>query len=251
MPVTRLARQDGVELAYEYLPGQAPLVVFLPGLASDMGGTKAMFLRARCAGRGQAMLLLDYSGHGASGGRFEEGGIGTWAEDAALVIGAVAGGEKLLLVGSSMGGWIALLLALRFGARVASLLLVAPAPDFTETMIRPNLTPEHLEALERDGMFLEPSAYGAPLPITRKLLDEGRDHLLLGGGIGIFCPVAILHGMRDPDVPWRHSLKLVECLESEAVELTFVKDGDHRLSRARDLSLLAAALRRLLGEDGA
>ncbi len=248
MPVQKFRRSDGVELAYDYLPGRAPVVVFLPGLASDMGGTKAMHLRAHCAERGQAMLRLDYSGHGASGGRIEAGGIGTWTADAAHIIEAATGGAKLLLVGSSMGGWVALLLALRFGGQVESLLLIAPAPDFTEE-IRPSLTAEHLAALARDGVFLEPSQYGPPLPISQKLLDEGRDHLLLGGRIGIHCPIHILHGMRDPDVPWRHSLKLVDCLESEAVELNFVKDGDHRLSRDSDLSLLAISLRRLLREN--
>ncbi len=250
MRVAKLKREDSLELAYDYLPGAAPVVVFLPGFASDMGGTKAMFLREVCAARGQAMLRLDYSGHGASGGRFEDGSIGIWAEDAARVIEAVTGDEKLSFVGSSMGGWIALLLALRFNARVESLLLIAPAPDFTELSIRPNLTPAHLAALAQKGMFHAPSEYGDPLPITQKLLDDGVEHLLLGGEIGIACPVTILHGMADPDVPWRHSLKLAECLQTQAVKLVFIKDGDHRLSRAADLSLLAIALRRLLGQDG-
>ncbi len=251
MPVVKLHREDSLALAYDFLPGRAPVVVFLPGLASDMGGAKAMFLRQVCAAQGQAMLRLDYSGHGASGGRFEDGGIGVWTEDAAEVIRAVTGSENLLLVGSSMGGWIALLLALRFGARVESLLLIAPAPDFTELMIRPALTPRHVQALAEDGVFFEPSDYGAPLPITRKLLEDGADHLLLGGRIDIPCPVCILHGMADPDVPWRHSLRLTECLESQAIELVFIKDGDHRLSREQDLSRLGGALRRLLGQNGA
>ncbi len=250
MAVEKLQRKDGLELAYDYLPGRAPVLVFLPGLASDMGGTKAMFLRQLCAQRGQAMLRLDYSGHGASAGRFEDGGVGDWAEDARLVVETVTGAEKLLLAGSSMGGWIALLLALRLGARVESLLLIAPAPDFTEWSIRPGLTPAHQAALERDGIFYEPSEYGPPLPISRRLLDDGRQHLLLGGSIAIDCPVAILHGMQDPDVPWRNSLKLAECLESARVELSFIKDGDHRLSREQDLSLLGGALLRLLDEDG-
>lgn len=249
MPVEQIRRKDGLKLSFDYLPGKAPVVVFLPGLASDMGGTKAMALHALCAERGQAMLRLDYSGHGASEGRFEEGGIGIWAEDAAQVITHAAGDKKLLLVGSSMGGWIALLLALRFSTRVESLLLIAPAPDFTEESIRPNLTPAHLNALEESGVFYEPSEYGAPLPISRRLLEDGKQHLLLGGSIAIHCPVAILHGMRDPDVPWRQSLRLAECLESDTVELVFIKDGDHRLSRPQDLALLGRFLRRLLGED--
>jgi pimeloyl-ACP methyl ester carboxylesterase len=251
MPIEKIRREDGAELAYDYLPGTSPVLVFLPGFASDMGGTKAMFLRQVCAERGQAMLRLDYSGHGASGGKFEDGSIGVWTNDAMQIIQAITGAEKLLLAGSSMGGWIALLLARQLASRVESLLLIAPAPDFTELMMRPRLGPAQLAALERHGVFYEPSEYGAPLPITRKLLDHSRDYLLLGGPIAINCPVAILQGMRDPDVPWRHSLKLAECLESKVVELSFVKDGDHRLSRGQDLSLLAAALRRLLGQDGA
>jgi len=251
MNVTKFSRADGVELAYDFLPGAGPVVVFLSGFASDMGGTKAMFLRETCEKRGQAMLRLDYSGHGSSGGRFEDGTIGIWTEDAAAVIAAATGDDQLILVGSSMGGWIALLLALRLGKRVESLLLIAPAPDFTERMMGPALTAEHREALARDGVFHEPSDYGAPLPITRKLLEDGRNHLLLDGSIALRCPVDILHGMRDPDVPWHHSLMLAECLESQAVRMTFVKDGDHRLSRDQDLLLLRAGLLHLLGKDAA
>jgi pimeloyl-ACP methyl ester carboxylesterase len=251
MTARRFVRADGVELAYEFLPGAAPVVVFLPGYASDMGGTKAMFLWDACAGRGQAMLRLDYSGHGASGGRFEDGSIGVWTEDAAQIVEAVTGGETLILVGSSMGGWIALLLALRFAARVESLLLTAPAPDFTEILLRPKLSAENLEVLNREGVIYAPSEYGAPLAYTKKLLDDGRNHLLLDGMIPLACPVQILHGMRDDAVPWQHSLTISDCLQSEAVRITFVKDGDHRLSRDEDLLLLRASLLRLLGEDAA
>jgi len=251
MAAQKFIRADGVELAYEFLPGAAPVVVFLPGYASDMGGTKAMCLWDACAGRGQAMLRLDYSGHGASGGRFEDGSIGIWTEDAARIIEAVTGTQNLVLVGSSMGGWIALLLALRFAPRVESLLLVAPAPDFTEILVLPQLSAENLETLARDGVIFEPSEYGAPLAYTKKLMDDGRAHLLMGGTIALACPVQILHGMRDDAVPWQHSLTLSACLQSEAVRITFIKDGDHRLSRDADLLLLRASLLRLLGEDAA
>jgi len=246
-----ISRVDGVDLAYELLPGAGPVVVFLPGFASDMGGTKALFLREACAERGQAMLRLDYAGHGASGGKFEDGTIGEWAGDAALVIEHAAGDAPLLLVGSSMGGWIALLLALRFGARVADMVLVAPAPDFTQRLIEDGLNPEQRSALDRDGFLLPPSDYGPPVPITKKLIDEGRNHLILGGPIAITCPVRVLHGMRDPDVPWQHSLKLAECLQAQDVRLIFIKDGDHRLSRETDLLLLRETLFTLLGQDGA
>jgi pimeloyl-ACP methyl ester carboxylesterase len=243
--------KDGISLAHELLPGKAPVVVFLPGFASDMAGTKALVLREACANRGQSMLRLDYSGHGASSGKFEDGSIGEWTADAAAVIAHAVPDAPLLLAGSSMGGWISLLLARTLGPRVAAMLLIAPAPDFTQALIEASLTAEQRSGLDRDGFLLPPSEYGPPLPITKKLIDEGRNHLLLGGPIPIACPVRILHGMRDQDVPWQHSLKLTECLESKDVRLIFIKDGGHRLSSDSDLLLLRQTLFALLGEDGA
>jgi pimeloyl-ACP methyl ester carboxylesterase len=251
MELVTIEREDGVSLAFSLLPGAGPVVVFLPGFASDMGGTKALMLRDACAARGQAMLRLDYSGHGASGGKFEDGTIGEWAEDAARVIAHATGDSPLVLVGSSMGGWIALLLALRLGARVTGMVLIAPAPDFTQALVEERLTAAQREVLDREGFLLPPSEYGPPMPITKKLIEEGREHLLLGGKIGITCPVRVLHGMRDPDVPWEQSLKLAECLASDDVRLIFLKDGDHRLSRDADLLLLRETLLALLGQDGA
>ncbi len=244
-------RHGGVPLHYELLAGDGPVVVFLPGFGSDMGGTKAMLLHAACQARGQAMLRLDYAGHGRSGGQFIDGCIGDWTADADAVIEAACAGRDLLLVGSSMGGWIALLLALRFGRRVQALLLIAPAPDFTETLILPQLSPVQREMLERDGVIYQPSDYGAPTPITQRLLDDGLSHLLLNGPIAITAPVRVLHGMNDADVPWETSVTLAAFLQTPDVRLTFIKDGDHRLSRPRDLALLRAGLLALLGEDGA
>jgi pimeloyl-ACP methyl ester carboxylesterase len=249
LTIATIRRPDGVELAYQWLPGHSPAVVFLPGFASDMSGTKATILRDFCAARGQAMLRLDYSGHGASGGAFLDGSIGVWTEDAALIVETVTQGAPLLLVGSSMGGWVALLLARRLAARVMAMLLIAPAPDFTASLIEPNLAAAQRAELSEKGLFHPPSAYGPPAPITQKLLDDGRHHLLLGGAIPIHCPVRILHGMNDPDVPWRHTLKLAECLETPDVRLIFIKDGDHRLSRDEDLRLLTQTLATLLGEN--
>jgi pimeloyl-ACP methyl ester carboxylesterase len=248
--VAETYRVEGVALAYEFCAGRWPVVVFLPGFASDMGGTKAMLLWQACRARGQAMLRLDYAGHGKSGGDFLDGCIGDWTADAGFVIEAAAGNAPLLLVGSSMGGWIGLLLARRFGPRVAGMVLIAPAPDFTELLIRPRLNDEQRATLARDGVIYQPSDYGAPTPMTAKLLEDGANHLLLGGPIPITCPIRVLHGMRDPDVPWQHSLKLAGCLESENVRLVFVKDGDHRLSRERDLTLLSETVLTLLGQDG-
>jgi len=243
-------RRENVALAYEFHPGRAPVVVFLPGFKSDMNGTKAIFLRDACAAAGQAMLRLDYAGHGQSGGNFLDGCIGDWAVDAAHIIDTACGSENLLLVGSSMGGWIAQLLTLQFGARVAGLVLIAPAQDFTELSILPRLSAMQRELLERQGVIYQDSDYGEPTPITLKLLEDGANHLLMSSPIAITSPVRVLHGMRDEAVPWQHSLRLAECLESEDVRLTFVKDGDHRLSRPRDLALLRQTLFALLGEDG-
>ncbi len=246
--VARTTRR-GIELAYELAPGQGPVVVFLPGFASDMGGTKAVMLRDVCARRGQAMLRLDYGGHGASGGRFIDGCVGDWMEDAAHIIATAVPAGSLLLVGSSMGGWIALLLALRFGARVQAMLLIAPAPDFTETLIRPRLTSVELEKLETLGVIYQPSDYGPPTPLTLKLFGDGATHLLLTGPIAITCPIRVLHGMNDADVPWETSINLAACLASDDIRLILIKDGDHRLSREPDLALLRDTLFTLLGED--
>ncbi len=244
-------REPDMALAYEFLEGRGPVVVFCPGFASDMGGTKAMRLWAQCEARGQAMLRFDYAGHGQSGGKFIDGCIGDWAADAAHVIEVATAGRDLALVGSSMGGWIALLLARDLGARVKAMVLVAPAPDFTEVLMKPVLTAAQNAALSAEGVFYQPSDYGTPTPITQRLLEDGARHLLLGGKIPVTCPVRVLHGMRDADVPWEMSLKLAECLESEDVRLVFVKDGDHRLSREEDLALLGRTLGEFLGENGA
>ncbi len=225
------------------------MVVFLSGFASDMSGTKATLLHEACKAAGQAYLRLDYSGHGQSGGDFADGTIGAWTEDAALIITEVTANKPLLLIGSSMGGWISLLLAKRFSARLTALLLIAPAPDFAADLIEPNLQPAQREALATQGFFHPPSAYGPPAPITQKLLDDSRHHLVLRAPIHITVPVRILHGMNDPDVPWQRSLILAERLESENVRLIFVKDGDHRLSRDQDLQLLTQTLATLLAED--
>jgi pimeloyl-ACP methyl ester carboxylesterase len=243
-------RVPDMALAYEFLEGAGPVVVFCPGYASDMGGTKAMALWEMCRARGQAMLRFDYAGHGASGGRFVDGCIGDWAADAAHVVQAATAGRELLLVGSSMGGWIALLLARTLGERVRAMVLVAPAPDFTELLMKPQLGEAEWAELRRAGVIYQPSEYGAPTPLTLKLLEDGARNLVLDAPIGFAGPVRVLHGMRDTDVPWRQSLLLAERLASEDVRLVFVKDGDHRLSREQDLALLCASVGAFLGEGG-
>ncbi len=245
----RLDRGDGVCLAYALTPGAAPTVVFLPGFMSDMKGDKALAVEALCAARGQACLRLDYSGHGASGGVFEAGTIGRWTEDALFLIDRLVQG-KLVLVGSSMGGWIALLVALALADRVAGLVGIAAAPDFTETLMWDAMAPAERAVLARDGMLRVPSAYGGEQVITRALIEDGRTHLLLGAPIAVACPVRLLHGKRDPDVPWETALTLADRLASEDVLVTLVKDAGHRLSRAQDIALLCGALEDLLALAG-
>jgi pimeloyl-ACP methyl ester carboxylesterase len=221
-------------------------ILFLPGFRSDMAGTKATFLDDFCAARGLGYVRFDYSGHGASSGRFEDGTIGTWTQDAITIIDRVAEGP-LVLVGSSMGGWIMLLAALARPDRIAGLAGLAPAPDFTEALIWNRLSDEDRDLLLRANRLERPSAYSEePTIITRALIDEGRRHLLLNAPIGIRCPVRLLHGMADPDVPHRLSLDVAERLISNDVRVTLIKDGDHRLSRAEDLALLGATVEELL-----
>jgi pimeloyl-ACP methyl ester carboxylesterase len=246
----RLDRGDDVELAWTRQDGNGPTVVFLPGFRSDMTGDKAVALAAFCAGRDQAMVRFDYSGHGSSGGRFEDGTIGHWAEDALAVIDRLSEGP-LVLVGSSMGGWIALLAARARPDRIAALVGIAAAPDFTEALMWEAMTFDEHATLMRDGVLHAPGQYGEPYPITRALIEDGRTHLLLNRPIAIECPVRLLHGQRDADVPWEMALRISEQVTSHDVEVVLVKDGHHRLSRPQDLALLCRTLEPLLGQDGA
>ncbi|HUN51418.1 MAG TPA: alpha/beta hydrolase [Candidatus Sulfotelmatobacter sp.] len=237
-PFDRLSAADGATIAYHRVPGKSPGVVFCGGFKSDMTGTKATALDAHCREAGRACLRFDYFAHGASSGSFLEATVGRWAEDTIQVIDRLTQGP-LVLVGSSMGGWLMLLAALARPERVAGLVGVAPAADFTQALMEPSLPAEATAALARDGVWHRPSQYSAdPYPITRRLIEEGRRHLLLDRPIPFRGPVRLLHGMRDPDVPWRHSLKLIAALESRDVTLTLVKDGDHRLSEPADIARL-------------
>lgn len=238
----RLPRPDGATIAYHRLPGKSPGVMFCGGFKSDMTGTKAMALEAACRKTGRAYVRFDYFGHGQSSGQFTEGTVGRWAEDTIAVLDRLTEGPQIL-VGSSMGGWLVLLAALARRERVAGIACIAPAPDFTEALMWPNLPDDAKTALMRDGVWQRPSQYSPdPYPITRNLIEEGRRHLLLDRGIALDVPVRILHGMADPDVPWRHSLKLIAALMSRDVTLTLVKDGDHRLSEPADIARLTAAI---------
>ena len=221
--------------------GAGPEVMFLTGFRSDMEGSKAVALDAWAERTGRALVRFDYSGHGRSEGRFEDGTIGLWLEDALAVFDALVR-RPAVLVGSSMGGWLSLLLARARPDACAGLVLVAPAPDFTTRLMEPSLPEEARAAIARDGVWLRPSEYGEPIPITRALLEESRAHLLLDGPIEVGCPVHILQGVADADVPWGHATELVGKLAGEDVVLTLVKDGDHRLSRPQDLDRLIGAV---------
>ena len=245
----RLDRGDGTELAWIRTGGTGPTVVFLPGFRSDMTGDKATALAQFCAGRGNAMLRFDYSGHGASSGAFTDGTIGQWADDALTVIDRLTTG-KLILVGSSMGGWIALLTALARPERLAGLIGIAAAPDFTERLMWESFSAQQRTVLLRDGVLMRPSQYGEPTPLTLKLVQDGRHRLVLTRPIPLTCPVRLLHGQADPDVPWRLALTIAETVTSPDTQVLLIKDGDHRLSRPSDLALLTRTLAPLLGQDG-
>jgi pimeloyl-ACP methyl ester carboxylesterase len=242
-------RGDGMRLAYTQLPGASPTVVFLPGFNSDMTGAKATAVAEAGALRGQAVLLLDYSGHGASGGAFADGTITHWAADARAVIEARTEG-KLLLVGSSMGGWIALLMALAMPERVAGMVGIAAAPDFTQRLMWEAMSFEERARVMSEGHMMVPNPYGDPYPITRALIEDGRANLLLDRPVPLSCPVRLLHGQCDADVPWELALNLSERLESPDVQVTLIKDGDHRLSRPQDIALLLRTIEALLPQNG-
>jgi pimeloyl-ACP methyl ester carboxylesterase len=228
-------------------PGAGPTVFWLGGLRSDMRSTKAETLDQWAVRRGRGFVRFDYSGHGESSGSFEAGTISRWLEDTLAVIEAFATGP-FVLVGSSLGGWLSLLAARELrqqhrSHRPCGLVLVAPAVDFTERLMWENFPPEIQQTILETGVFLRPSLYSPePYPITRAVIEDGRRHLLLGGSIEAGCPVHILQGMQDPDVPWRHALEIVEHLPGDSVSMTLIKDGDHRLSRDEDLERLIAAV---------
>ncbi|WP_213286679.1 carboxylesterase [Bradyrhizobium sp. sGM-13] len=229
--------------------GSGPGLFWLGGFNSDMRGTKALALDAWAAEHGRTCIRFDYSGHGESGGAFIDGTIGCWLEESVAVFEQFCRGPQVV-IGSSMGGWLALLLARAIAEReatqanLAGLVLIAPAPDFTEQLMWNSFSDEVREEIRTKGVWMRPSEYGdgAPYPITRALIEEGRNHLLLGSAIDVGCPVRILQGAQDPDVPWQHAFALAHRLPAEDVVLTMIQDGDHRLSRPQDIARIIAAV---------
>jgi pimeloyl-ACP methyl ester carboxylesterase len=239
-----LLREGMPRIAFRRSAGRGPAIIWCGGFRSDMAGEKASALHAWAVSEGRAFLRFDYSGHGESGGAFTDGTISRWFGDALAIIDE-AGGD-VVLVGSSMGGWISLLAARC--RPVKALLLLAPAPDFTEKLMLPNFSPEARETLMKEGRIAIPSAYAPddPTIITRALIEDGRTHVLLDGPIAFAGPVRIIHGQADPDVPWRQSLVLAEKLQSADVLIHFRKDGDHRLSRPHDIAFMMRTLAELV-----
>jgi pimeloyl-ACP methyl ester carboxylesterase len=234
-------------IAVRACAGASPGLIWLGGFKSDMTGTKALALEAWAVEHGRACVRFDYSGHGESGGSFIDGTIGRWLEESVAVFEQFCRGPQIV-IGSSMGGWMALLLAREIAKRegcpasLAGLVLIAPAPDFTEQLMWNGFSPEVQEEIQTKGVWMRPSQYGDPYPITRALIEEGRNHLLLGSAIDVGCAVRILQGAQDPDVPWQHAFALAHRLPTEDVVLTMIQDGDHRLSRPQDIARIIAAV---------
>jgi pimeloyl-ACP methyl ester carboxylesterase len=242
-----LARPDRERLAWKRVAGEGRTVVWLGGYRSDMTGTKAEALADWAKKSRRAYLRFDYFGHGASSGDLARGGsISRWREDALAVIDELTEGP-LVLVGSSMGGWIACLAAMARPERIRAMALIAPAPDFTSRLMLPAIPPEGQAAIREAGVWMQPSAYGDPNPITRALLEDGARWSILDAPVPIEAPVRILQGGEDPDVPWRHALELAQALKSQDVVFTLIKDGDHRLSRPQDIARLLAAVAEVAG----
>ena len=241
-----LARPDGTTIAYRHAAGRdgvaLPGVLFCAGFKSDMTGNKAAMLDLFCRARGQQYTRFDYRGHGASSGDFADGTIGAWFADLLAVFDAVTKGPQIV-VGSSMGGWMALLLALARRGRVAGLVLIAPAADFTIELLWKNMPDDARRQIREQGMWLRPSLYDdGPYPVTRALIEESRDHLVLGGPILFDGPVRILHGLLDEVIPLAHVERIVAAIDSNDIEIALIENGDHRLSQPGDLARLRQAV---------
>lgn len=245
-----LKRGERDDLAYVYTQAgecgaHLPTVMFLGGFRSDMSGSKALYLEEDCRARGQAFVRFDYSGHGLSGGRFENGCIGQWRDDARDILDTIVKGP-VLLVGSSMGGWISLLLLLERADRVLGFMGIAAAPDFTLS-IEAELSEEQRQEVEGKGIILVPSAYGDPYVITRRLLENGREQCVLNRERAVNAPMTLIHGKQDADVPWQTAEAIRQQFKTKKTRIIYVEDGEHRLSRPEDLALIAGEVRALSG----
>ncbi len=230
---------DGLSIAYNFLPGNSPAVIFMPGFFSHMQGTKALWLEKCCRERGQAYVRFDYRGHGESDGKFEEGTVSDWLNDTLLILDNIAP-TPVVAVGSSMGGWIALLAALARPDIIAGLVGIASSPDFTQSIYEERMSDAQRNEMDEKGFISSPSEYQEePVIITRELIEDGKKHLLLNREkLNLDVPVCLIHGKKDADVSWKKSLELQKKIGSNRCELILVPDGEHRLSRPQDLKLI-------------
>lgn len=242
-----LARGDGASIAYHRLEGRKPGVVFVHGYRSDMEGGKALALEQWCRDTGRAFLRFDMFGHGKSSGDVEDGTISRWADDAEAAVAQLTEGPQIM-VGSSLGGWISLLTALRLRPRIVGLVGIAAAADFTEDLMWGGFTDAQKRQMLEQGYVVQENCYDPANPwrIPRCLIEDGRNHLLLRDAINLYCPVRLLQGQKDADVPWKTALRIADCLASEDVTVTLIKDGDHRLSRDQDIAVLLRTVGALL-----
>ncbi len=243
MSLRHFTPSSGPTLAYRHHAGSGPLLVFLPGYMSDMAGSKACAVFDWAVAEGRNCLLLDYSGCGQSAGDFADGTLSRWHDEVLALIDHIhtdqAGADRVVLIGSSMGGWLMLLVGIALGARLSGLVGIAAAPDFTDW----GFTAEQKATIASAGVLYQDNPYGPePTPTWRGLYDDGVRHQMLGSAIAIRCPVRLLHGQADTDVPWQISLKLAAALQSDDVQVTLIKDGDHRLSRDADVALLLSVI---------
>ncbi|MDZ7758608.1 alpha/beta hydrolase [Rhodohalobacter sp.] len=247
MKPIQLTTHDGLKIAAHKLEGESPTTLFVPGFFSNMEGTKATFLEKQCKKRGRAYIRFDYRGHGQSDGKFEDGTLTDWLNDTLLVLDELAD-APVVAVGSSMGGWIAVLAALRRPDKICGLVGIASSPDFTEDIWHRRMTDQQQSVMNEQGYIAQPSEYrDEPIIITKRLLDSGKDHLLLHKkSLDFDIPVTLIHGMEDRDVPWQKSEKLNRLIGEEQSELILVPDGAHRLSRDKDLELIDREIVKLL-----
>ena len=247
LPYKLFETPQGRQLAYRQARGTSGAnFIWLSGFNSDMEGSKVTSLENWARSEGHGFTSFDYSGHGQSSGRFQDGTITQWRQDSIAVLDGLTEGPQIL-VGSSMGGWMALLAARERAARVAGLVLIAPAPDFTTELMWPNLPPEAKREITETGLHMQPSDYGDPVPITKALIESGGQNLIFGKPYPFNGPVRILQGLQDPDVPATHAERLISHIGSSDLVFTLIKDGDHRLSRDQDIAMLIATCSEMAG----
>ena len=237
IPLKFLSTPDGEKIAYKYSPGKGPTLIWCGGLKSDMEGSKATHLHGWAIKEGRPFIRFDYFGHGESSGRFRDSMVSRWAQDTIQVIDDLTEGD-VILIGSSMGGWASLLAAMARPAKVKALLLIAPAPDFTEKLMWANWSPAQRETLTHEGILYEPSDYDEPYEYSRDLIEDGRNNQILDTPINFIGPVRILQGAKDDVVPWQYAQKIIDVITSQDIDYTLVKAGDHSLSAPADLGRL-------------